>query len=340
MNKFIKPQQKSGGQPSVTPPFRKQVVTELHEERHFEFPSKEISKTPVPNPVAPLKSPRDNSVEATSTPTKKSYAETDPDFISIDLPSRLSFYGFQSLSTRTLLASHQAKFSRSHKEGRYRYTVEAISACLEPNISAFDLTPGDFYFLMYWQRVNSFSKTPMLVTAFCDNEAHNHSVYIGDEVEKDGETTLVKKDKDTLHNEQVINITTLDTKYLDDFVMPKLSVMEKFPLHVETMRWVVDSTEFLQDVDDITEEQLFLLQYAGFLSYGPGRETVLERLAIVGSMTPDDLLEMDTYIALVTDYGVSEYANMKCKECSASIKVRVPFDALTFLPGRRRAESA
>lgn len=335
MNKFIKPQQKHSA--PVTPP-KRQTITELHSETHFEFPNRGVSQDPpVSDIVAPLESTKDNPVDASSTPTKKSYAETNPDYVSISLPSRFNFYTNKEIATRTLLAAHQAKFSRAHKENKYRYTVEAISACLEPGVSAFDLTPGDFYFLMYWQRVQSFSKTPMLITAFCQNEDHNHSVYIGDETDIEGVLTLVKKDEDTLRNEQLVNMTTLDTKYLDNFVMPDLEVTKKFPVHVETMRWVVDSTEFLQDVDDITEEQLFLLQYAGFLSYGPERQTVLERLAIAGTMTPDDLAEMDKYIEAVTDYGVSEYANLKCKECSASIKVRVPFDALTFLPGRGRA---
>jgi hypothetical protein len=50
-------------------------------------------------------------------------------------------------------------------------------------------------------------------------------------------------------------------------------------------------------------------------------------------MDPEDINVLDEYIAAVTAYGVSEFANIRCKECGALTKVKLSFDALSFLPG-------
>jgi hypothetical protein len=333
-SKFFRPgpaRRHSPTEPQTAP---KRLVEELSTQK-FEFPHARGPQQ-APNTAMPAQ-----QAQPTPIVTPKSQAELDPAFVSINLPSGFKFYGGQqSLSSRTLLASHQAKFSRAAKEQKLRYSVEAIGATLEEGWSAFDLTPGDFYFLMYWQRVNSYSKNPMIITAYCDNEAHNEKVYLGHEVpdpDNPEKTKLVKLDEQTLMNEVMVNNTSLDTKYLEQLDTSDLDVAKKFRLDVERMRDIVEVTEYLSDKDgDIPEEELFLLQYTSFLARVPGQETLRERMDIVSQMTPDDLVGLDEYIKRVTDYGVSEYSIIKCKECGASMRVKISFDALTFLPSNRR----
>jgi hypothetical protein len=104
------------------------------------------------------------------------------------------------------------------------------------------------------------------------------------------------------------------------------------------MKDVVETIEYLTEGQETTEEQLFLLGYAGFLKSAEGQANIKEKLQAVADMTPDDISEFDEYIKRVSDYGVAEYANVKCKECGASVRVKISLDALTFLPGSRRAE--
>lgn len=333
------------GQAPVTPQPAKprQMITELGSET-FEFPRER--GTPAPPPDAPQtvapKPPAPAPIQ-----NEKTYAETDPEFFSIDLPSGFQFYDFKHISARTLMAAHQAKFSRAQKEEKLRYTVEGISGTLEPSRSAFDLSVADFYFLMYWQRVNSYSKNPMLVTSYCDNTQHNEKVYIGyeaeepapDSTEEAPKTVKVHKkmEEDTLKTEVLLNNTTLETKYLDPVDFDAWPIKTKYDLHIETMRDVVEVTEFLGDTEDITEEDLYLIKYAVFVRRREDRQTLKDRMAVVATIPPDDMVEFDQYIEAVTAYGVSEFAVVKCKGCGASSKVKITLDALTFLPSGRRA---
>jgi hypothetical protein len=361
-NKFIRPTSKTPqpAQPvaaaaaAETP---RRLVEELSTET-FEFPQprgeQNMAPRPEgaiatrPNPLTENQPPpfipprRDETVviggQKRPSVSVKSHAETDPNFSSIDLPSLFQFYEFKQISCRTLKASHQAKFSRAHKEGKLRYVVEAISATLEPGLSAYDLSPLDFYFLMYWQRVNSFGKNPMVITAWCTNETHNEQVYQGydaDDPDNPGQTKHSKKDEETLRTEIIVNSTTLETKYATAVDLSEFSdLLSRYKLGAETMRDVVETTEMFQDEEEISEEIAFLLPYAAFLTTCEGQSNIKEKLKVVENMTPDDLADMDKYMKAVTDYGVTEQANVKCKECGSVTQVRIAFDPLTFLPNR------
>jgi hypothetical protein len=333
-------------------PQQRQMITEVLSTETFEFPRER--GTPPPPAATPSAAQAQPAVtQQTPAPApvaallhnEKTYAEIDSEYFSIDLPSGFQFYDFKNISARTLLAAHQAKFSRAHKEQKLRYTVEGISATLEPTRSAFDLSIADFYFLMYWQKVNSYSKNPLLVTAFCDNTDHNEKVYIGyeegeevDDADHPGEKKTVKVLKrlgeETLKTEVLLNNTTLETKYLDPVDFSQHPIRNKYGLHIETMRDVVEVTEYLID-NDATEEDLFLIKYAVFVKRREGCSTLRQRMDVVAKMPPDDMEEFDRYIDAVTAYGVSEFAMIKCKGCGASSKVKITLDALMFLPSGR-----
>jgi hypothetical protein len=331
------------GQAPVTPQPapQRQMITELSSES-YEFPH--VKGEPVPEAPAQAVTPPPAPAPAAPVHNEKTYAEIDPEFFSIELPSGFQFYDFKHISARQLLAAHQAKFSRAHKEQKLRYTVEGISGTLEPSRSAFDLSVADFYFMMYWQKVNSYSKNPMLVTSYCDNTEHNEKVYIGyeeeEQVDNAGEdepkTIKVHKklDEATLKTEVLLNSTTLETKYLDQIDFSKHPIRAKYDLHIETMRDVVEVTEFLMD-NEVTEEDLFHIKYAVFVRRREGCKTIKERMALVAKIPADEMEEFDRYIEAVTAYGVSEFAMIKCKECGASSKVKITLDALMFLPGGR-----
>lgn len=270
------------------------------------------------------------------------YSETDPDYHNVHIPSGFQTYPFSHLSIRTLLGSHIAKFHRANKEASLRPIVEAISSTLEPEISAFDLMPGDFYFLMYWQRLNSMPKTPMLIEVVCDNEKHQDEIVEGvrdpetGEFQRDGDGNIIKKHIDTLTSTEYLTNTTLDVKDLEPFKLDEFRDLHaKYVLGYETMRDVVEQTEHIIEAEDGDPEFAFLASRAAFLARMPGRETLKQRMAIVDSMEPDELDVLQRYIEKFSDYGVSESANVRCKECGASTRLNISFDARTFLPGGR-----
>lgn len=300
----------------------------------------------VGSPVMQIQQPTpsasaDLTPSSTSIATSKSFSEENPDFSPIELPSGFQFYSFKTLSARTLKGSHQAKFHRAYTQNKLRFIVEAISATLEPNVSAFDLTPADFYFLMYWQRVNSFTKSPQIITGKCTNKEHLARVYTKPSDLPEGVTPL---EKDSLQIEQFLNSTSLDTKSCDtlDLVTAKIG-LESYSLGVETMKDVVEMTETMIEmadpdntsldvVKDSIDEYGWLASKASFLT---NEISLADRIKIVGDMSAEEVTLLEQYMQTVTNYGVEEHAAIRCKECGASKRVKISFDALSFLPGGR-----
>lgn len=271
----------------------------------------------------------------------KSYSEQNPEFFSIDLPSNFIYYPFKSLSMRTMKGIHQSKMNRAAEEDNIRHVVDAIGSTLEPGISAYDLSPQDFYFLMYWQRVYSYPKTPLVIRASCTNKDHLLEVAEG------------KKDKKTLEIDEIVNSTTLRTRelpYTGDYkeaLMEHLSerAQELFLenlhiMHIETMRDVVEANNLLiaAEKTDTKKELEWQLGYASYLhSVENGVVAPLEaRAAVIADMNPDDIETFDEYIRVVTNYGVDESANIRCRDCGAMCSIPLPIDAVTFLPGVQR----
>lgn len=277
----------------------------------------------------------DVRIQPLAPQAEKPVEELDSGYVSIDLPSQFRFYPFKTLSIRTLKALDQAKLYQAATQNVLRMTVEAISATLGNGVSAFDLTPQDFYYLMYWQRVNSTLKNPLIVTANCTDPQHNEDVLLGRLNEETQKREPV--DEKTLQMKVTVNKTTLETKNLDyvpetDFKWPSI---EGLDLYVETMQDIVDAAENLVDLDNLSQVQ-WLGGYAAFLRKQSAEDTLIKRMERVQELTMDQISDLDDYIKATTSYGVSESAKIKCMECGALNEVVIPFDARTFFPKFQR----
>lgn len=286
-----------------------------------------------------------------STDDVLTQAETDPNYTTIGLPSQFAFYPFKTLTVCQMKGIHQAKLSRAAKDRKMRYVVEAISSTLGDGVSAFDLTPQDFYFLMYWHRLQSFPKNPQMIPYTCTNKEHIRRTIL----KTDHPEYL---DPKTLDISTIMNETSLKTGYLEDLDLSEVQdLIEKYDLHVETMRDIVEFAELEEEEDYLKQQEdselgieqttatvedeesdesfsevEWLKVRSVFLRRGPGRNTILERNEIVKEMSSDEVFQLDKYIESVTDYGVAESTTLKCKDCGASHRVKLSVDALTFLP--------
>jgi hypothetical protein len=142
----------------------------------------------------------------------------------VDLPSQGQFYGFGPLQISPLRGRTIAKFHRAYLENKLRFTVEAISSTLN-GVSAFDLTPADFYYLMYWHKSRNIGSTNTMIEGRCGDADHQKKVISGE------------KHKDTLKIEQILTRTSLEVTDLP--IIDVRSFQERLPgytLGVETKR--------------------------------------------------------------------------------------------------------
>lgn len=101
--------------------------------------------------------PRDSMPE-TKTP-KFEQKPIDERFMSVYLPSNFKFYDFDSIHVRKFELRDLSKMHQVVTTGSYKLFKEVIQGCVDRNINI--LTPGDFKWLCYWLRTNSYPKTPI-----------------------------------------------------------------------------------------------------------------------------------------------------------------------------------
>jgi len=238
---------------------------------------------------------------------------------SVDLPSRFAFYPFKDLYVYTLRGKHLRKLARAHKENSLLQTAEVVSSVLRTTDPAyqgrplaFDLTIPDFYWVLYYLRQNSFTKSSFTHVTNCTNPAHIKLV-------EDGKASVK-----SLRIEEVITKSTLVNNMLENL---SSLASEGIPIRPATIR---DLVLIMEHPSFIKEDPEFTWT-SEIASYVGGGLPIQTRIDIVDEMTPDQISAIKAYEEEVSNYGIDELVTVHCKECGASRRDRVSIDASTFL---------
>lgn len=258
-------------------------------------------------------------------------AGSDPSAVTLQLPSNGTFYPFRNLSIKPVKGYHQAKFARAAKEKTTRHIVEAITTLLPQGVNAMDLTVPDFYYLLYWLRLNCYTKAQLVHRGVCQNPKHVEEVKAGKKAPA-SLVTLVTVGKTSLRE------TELDPAYLDGFEVPADVASElqeaKVELYPLCMKDVVDLEENFDDVKEEGTELEYLSDLASFLrstSDKPEDASLKSRVMIVEDLSPDALEVIADYRDRVSQYGVEEFLKFNCQECGAGNETAVSISAHSFL---------
>jgi hypothetical protein len=174
----------------------------------------------------------------------------------------------------------------------------------------------------------------MLVTGSCSDPEHNMKVVVGFFNEKTQE--IEKLPEESLNLSVQVNSTTLTVENLEyDVEEGKWPLIEHLGLGVETMRDIVWAAENIAEAKDL-EVLEWKAGYAAFLKPIDADDDLGKRIARIEDLSPEQIQELEDYSRAVTNYGVTDTATVKCKECGASNKVVIPIDASCFLPNTRR----
>lgn len=251
---------------------------------------------------------------------------SDPLYVSVDLPSRFAFYDFKDLYVRPFMGLHFAKLARAHSERSILQTVEAVSSVLKTSTGdeniGHQLTVQDFYFVLYWLRLNSYSKSVYNHTTTCVNPQHRAEVEEG------------LKPRESLNISMVISKSTLQTKYLDE--VPDLSAMqlslEGVSLRMPRMFDTVEIIEHPQFEDAEFSYKAGIATYLDIPWNLDRRIRIDDRIEYFDYMTGDDIQVVKAFEKAMSQYGTDEKIIVQCKECGASRVTKVSLDAHSFLP--------
>jgi len=285
--------------------------------------------------VRPDKQPplvRPSAVEDEPTPMlsvtpSPTTSVASPDAVSIDLPFRFHYYQFKDLYVKPMRTPQLAKMSKGHETSSLQTQAEAVSSLLFSPTGhehlALSLTMADYQAVLYWLRLNSFSKPQMRVNSKCNNPAHIAQV-------KAGTKTL-----ESLNIQTVVTESSLKTNYLDKVPDP-----EVYCLHIdgvtvnfrpETLR---DTIQFLDHPEWADEEFQYKSRIAAVLGLDEATGRVWtwdQRIQFVDTLTPDQSLLALEFADLIDGVGVVESATAKCQGCGSTEIITITCDPLSFL---------
>lgn len=253
---------------------------------------------------------------------------SEPEGISIELPSLFQYYTFKDLYVKPFRVNHLGKVAKSHETGSMQTLVEVVSSVLStPNGDkdiAFNLNLHDFNAVLYWLRLNSFSKKQMRVQWECNNEKHTHDVASG------------VKPKETLANTSVYTNSDVEHKYLESLPDPEhyhlmVDGYGRVDMRPETMG---DTIDFMDHPSWEDPEFQFTARIASVLDMKHPDGTcyrLAEKVAVVESLPADAAALALEFAELVDTFGVVEHIETKCIGCGASTKLKIAVDALSFL---------
>lgn len=277
------------------------------------------------------------------------------------LPSEFVAYPWKDLQIRRFNIEELRALIRARTSGNLRHLIRAVDGTLSRPIT--DLTQGDFWYIMYWHRLNSYKKSPFVIEWVCDHDDHLRKVGGVDLAE--GEAPLAPE---TLRNLLTVSKSNLDTAAIDKDAYEKLreQILAEYGVHVRPQNVVdfisaVDEDEeleherklarekqeaavaagdvdaFLADDDEevgANEDRSFIYRYAALIDNQHG-ESLADRAEWLNSQEPDLLVDLEDFLK-VSDHGVTESWTVVCKECGAPKIVKQSLDALTFLPSLQR----
>lgn len=272
----------------------------------------------------PVQQPR---VAPQIQPSPRSAGEKSPVMTSVELPSQFFFYPFKEIAVGNVRIAHQAKFARAAAEESTQITCEAVSSLLSDDISALDLTIPDFFWILYWLRLNNYSKNKMTYKAVCSNRDHLTKVENGELPAE----SLVTTD---IVNKTDLKETQLDIEKLQAFLdTADVSELTEggYVLSAPTMRDTIELEDKWLGKDGFSENE-YLADLASCIRPENGERVSLEdRMAFIGNLSPDSNDMLAGFRDLVQSYGVEEKISTKCKGCGAVVETEVSITAYDFL---------
>lgn len=284
-------------------------------------------------------------------------AVADGLYTSVALPSKFAYCDFKDLYVRPFTIKHIAKLQKAHRERSLLPIVEAVSSVIyttDPRFSdvamGFQLTLPDFYFVLYWLRLNSFTKSNYIHTTECTDPKHIERVALTEKfpeyeaavaagqmtVEALEEIRAQMLPKESLTISQMITAPQMQVNMLDTVPDPTIYRFEDTDALVfrpPTMQDVLEFAEHPKNVNLATRTEFaFLAQLASYVKHRDLPLTLDQRIDIIENATGDQMGLIKDFEKLLKVYGVEEKIQVTCKECGAARVSKLTLAAHSFLP--------
>jgi hypothetical protein len=283
---------------------------------------------------------------------------SDAEYTAVALPSNFGFYAFKDLYVKPFTVRHLAKLQKAHREASLLPVVEAVSSVIytsDPRYAdqaiGFMLTLPDFYFVLYWLRLNSFTKSNYVHNTVCADPGHRQRVVDFESLDKYAAEVQAKRmtiedfervkatalPKESLKISQIFTHTDMKVNHLASIPDPDFYRFEdedRLIFRPPTMRDTLEFTEHPKMADTSEREEFsYLAQIAVHLAHrDPSIVLTLDqKIQIIENLSGDQAALVKQYDKQVRAYGVEEKVRVTCKECGAARVSKLTLAAHSFL---------
>ncbi len=179
------------------------------------------------------------------------------------LPSGFVPYIWKDIQVRRFNIEEVRAVVRARTSGNLRHLIRAVDTTLSRPVT--ELTIGDFWYLMYWHRLNSYKKSPFVIEWLCRDHDHVQWVKDGQRPLRDGETAQIGEDgveqttvpieAKSLRNLLTVNRSNLTTQEINNarYAELRTQLLTEYGVHIRPQSLV----DFIsaQDEDEALESQ-------------------------------------------------------------------------------------
>ena len=235
--------------------------------------------------------------ESSVAASNKNHNQKDSRFFSIGaLPSGYAPYDFDELMIRPFSFVELKLLSRAAQTKTDMNVVHAVNNCVSED--AFNLTVGDFYYVLFWLRVNSYPKTPWTVSWTCRN---------------------VLEDEEEQRLCGASNISRISSSSVEILPLEKTELPEgiDFP-----------RAKHLDDIQDLLKDPdtRYLVKEIQWIA----GDSIPEKIRKLESSESLDLFEAAKQASDDLQHGIVETIQLKCKECGGLHSHKMTINPLTF----------
>lgn len=254
-----------------------------------------------------------------------------------NMPSRMYPYDFQELTVKNFGVKQLGLLSKCLVQNDLRYMLEAMSQVIDKAIT--DLTIGDFYYLLAWQRTVSYPKSPVISEWHCQGYLYTikgqslppmtlSTIQAMTKAwqQADENTRKSMLDPDTTEVEEVpCNAECSEPTVFSDFpviqlgnVKPELDIRLDYP-RVSLLPTLVEA---LAD-----PETVLLVSAAQWIKQG---QTLVEKLFVLQDEPDLTLFDIAAEANSKYTHGISEVFDKICPKCGTPTSLLLKIEPSLF----------
>jgi hypothetical protein len=240
-----------------------------------------------------------------------------------NLPSNFYPYNFGSLYIRPFNVQHLKLLSKAQVTKDIDLQIQAVDMVITQDVR--EISIGDYYYILQWLKINSTTKTPLVVEWHCPEQVLTHketgNIVFNGKVLEQVAHTLNPEDYNiepcNTHNTELLHITDLNIIQLPEDNWEGLPEGFDFP----RVSILAEVREALKD------PELNLLVPAAQWVKG---DTLADKIKTLEEQDNLDMFNTAQSLTTVLDHGVNETSTLHCRHCRAEHPYKVVIDTLSF----------